>query len=174
MDGPLLDNEGYPRNDIDVYTVRHARHKIICRFCAIEKIVHLFVGAESLNCPLSCWSFTLPGSNNDHKALMGRIEEGLFAVHEQARVDYMDQDERSVSSADQNPRQPFAKVQFVAAESPAFSAVRKKKVPNRVFPSVIFYQCYCAGITGRRSLGGLWLVDFRQLSSSNRSRPGCQ
>lgn len=30
MDDPVVDSEGYPRNDIDVYQVRHARHKIIC------------------------------------------------------------------------------------------------------------------------------------------------
>jgi len=30
MTEPLVDSEGYPRNDIDVYQVRHARHKIIC------------------------------------------------------------------------------------------------------------------------------------------------
>ncbi|KAK8758281.1 26S proteasome non-ATPase regulatory subunit 9 [Amblyomma americanum] len=30
MDEPLVDNEGYPRSDIDVYKVRHARHRINC------------------------------------------------------------------------------------------------------------------------------------------------
>ncbi|XP_011498560.1 PREDICTED: 26S proteasome non-ATPase regulatory subunit 9 [Ceratosolen solmsi marchali] len=30
MTDNLVDLEGYPRNDIDVYQVRHARHKIIC------------------------------------------------------------------------------------------------------------------------------------------------
>lgn len=30
MDGPLVDNEGYPRNDIDVHKIRIARQKIIC------------------------------------------------------------------------------------------------------------------------------------------------
>ncbi|XP_033641089.1 26S proteasome non-ATPase regulatory subunit 9-like [Asterias rubens] len=30
MDGPLIDSEGYPRNDIDVYSARTARHRIIC------------------------------------------------------------------------------------------------------------------------------------------------
>ncbi|XP_064609741.1 26S proteasome non-ATPase regulatory subunit 9-like [Liolophura sinensis] len=30
MSGPLVDAEGYPRSDIDVYTVRHARNKVIC------------------------------------------------------------------------------------------------------------------------------------------------
>jgi len=27
---PLIDNSGFPRNDIDVYQVRHARHQILC------------------------------------------------------------------------------------------------------------------------------------------------
>jgi 26S proteasome non-ATPase regulatory subunit 9 len=30
MDGPLVDREGFPRDDIDVYQVREARNKIIC------------------------------------------------------------------------------------------------------------------------------------------------
>ena len=30
MDEALVDSEGYPRNDIDVYQVRKARHQIIC------------------------------------------------------------------------------------------------------------------------------------------------
>ncbi|XP_011881654.1 PREDICTED: 26S proteasome non-ATPase regulatory subunit 9 [Vollenhovia emeryi] len=29
-DEPLVDSEGYPRQDIDVYQARHTRHKIIC------------------------------------------------------------------------------------------------------------------------------------------------
>lgn len=28
MRDPLVDADGYPRNDIDVYQVRHARHQI--------------------------------------------------------------------------------------------------------------------------------------------------
>ncbi|XP_053618270.1 26S proteasome non-ATPase regulatory subunit 9 [Plodia interpunctella] len=30
MSDPLVDAEGFPRGDIDVYRVRHARHRIIC------------------------------------------------------------------------------------------------------------------------------------------------
>ncbi|TDG51451.1 hypothetical protein AWZ03_002246 [Drosophila navojoa] len=30
MTGPLVDSEGYPRNDIDIYQVRQARQTIIC------------------------------------------------------------------------------------------------------------------------------------------------
>lgn len=31
MHDPLVDSDGYPRNDIDVYKVRLARHQIICK-----------------------------------------------------------------------------------------------------------------------------------------------
>ena len=31
MDEPLVDGEGFPRSDIDVYQVRHARHSIRCK-----------------------------------------------------------------------------------------------------------------------------------------------
>ncbi|PVD27250.1 hypothetical protein C0Q70_12405 [Pomacea canaliculata] len=30
MKGPLVDAEGYPRADIDIFSVRHARHRIAC------------------------------------------------------------------------------------------------------------------------------------------------
>lgn len=30
MDEPLVDNEGFPLADVDVYAVRHARQRIIC------------------------------------------------------------------------------------------------------------------------------------------------
>ncbi|KAB7499562.1 26S proteasome non-ATPase regulatory subunit 9 [Armadillidium nasatum] len=53
MNGSLVDSDGYPRSDIDVYQVRHARHDIICL-------------------------------QNDHKALMKKIEQGLQDLHQQS------------------------------------------------------------------------------------------
>ncbi|XP_058445369.1 26S proteasome non-ATPase regulatory subunit 9 [Malaya genurostris] len=50
MKDPLVDENGYPRNDIDVYQVRQARHQIICL-------------------------------QNDLKAIMKQIEQGLHTVH---------------------------------------------------------------------------------------------
>lgn len=38
MSEPLVDNEGFPRSDIDVYQVRHARHKICCLQNDLRKI----------------------------------------------------------------------------------------------------------------------------------------
>ena len=31
MEDALVDEEGFPRSDIDVYQVRHARHNIRCK-----------------------------------------------------------------------------------------------------------------------------------------------
>ncbi|XP_065305430.1 26S proteasome non-ATPase regulatory subunit 9 [Dermacentor albipictus] len=56
MDEPLVDNEGYPRSDIDVYKVRHARHRIICLLNDhkaimkdIEKSLHAYHAQLSRN-----------------------------------------------------------------------------------------------------------------------------
>lgn len=46
LKGPLVDADGFPRADIDVYRVRHLRHQFACL-------------------------------QNDHRALMKRIEEIL-------------------------------------------------------------------------------------------------
>lgn len=35
MEDSLVDGNGFPRNDIDVYQVRHARHRIICKLLTI-------------------------------------------------------------------------------------------------------------------------------------------
>lgn len=35
MTDSLLDAEGYPRSDIDVYQIRLARHRIICKYTVI-------------------------------------------------------------------------------------------------------------------------------------------
>lgn len=36
MNQPLVDDEGFPRDDIDVYQVRLTRHKIICNSNSIN------------------------------------------------------------------------------------------------------------------------------------------
>ena len=40
MTGPLIDSEGYPRNDIDVYSVRTARHNIICKYKCMHTAIY--------------------------------------------------------------------------------------------------------------------------------------
>jgi len=72
LSGPLVDNDGYPREDIDVYVVRHARHRIICL-------------------------------QNDHKALIKEIEEGLHQVHAHYREDGTEAMDVEHSSQVKNP-----------------------------------------------------------------------
>lgn len=40
MTEPLVDGEGYPRSDIDVYTIRHIRHEIICKSLLVTLILY--------------------------------------------------------------------------------------------------------------------------------------
>lgn len=42
MHEPLVDAEGYPRTDIDVFRVRHARHRIICKLHVFKFIIFVF------------------------------------------------------------------------------------------------------------------------------------
>ena len=39
MDDPLVDEDGFPRADIDVYQVRHARHNIRCKSNDLSKLM---------------------------------------------------------------------------------------------------------------------------------------
>eukprot|EP00392_Amoebophrya_sp_AT5.2_P003823 g3828.t1 len=55
LKGGLIDADGFPRADIDLYQVRDARHKIACY-------------------------------QNDHKAVMRKIEEGLCNLHAVSKV----------------------------------------------------------------------------------------
>lgn len=54
MNEPLVDSQGFPRSDIDVYKVRHARHNIICFMNDhkaimrdIENALHRFHGSTA-------------------------------------------------------------------------------------------------------------------------------
>ncbi|KAK3856888.1 hypothetical protein Pcinc_019148 [Petrolisthes cinctipes] len=90
MTEAVVDTEGYPRSDIDVYQVRHARHQIKCL-------------------------------QNDHTALLRRIDEGLSVVMGPSGQ------ENSDPNGTENPTppttlEPFARVGAVEAGSPAFLA----------------------------------------------------
>ena len=39
MEQPLVDSEGYPRADVDVYQVRHARHDIRCKMNDLKSLM---------------------------------------------------------------------------------------------------------------------------------------
>ena len=100
MEEPLVDKEGYPRNDIDLVQVRKARHNIICL-------------------------------QNDHKAIMQRIEKGLEEYH--AQVAAMDTSEQTTSTkppaatveqklSSSVSLEPFAAVDLISRTSPAETA----------------------------------------------------
>ena len=92
MRDELVDRDGFPRQDIDVYQVRHARHKIICL-------------------------------QNDHKAIMKEIEEGLHQIHMQTSETAMECSKAEEQAEKEINYKPIAKVNFVDDDSPAFTAV---------------------------------------------------
>ena len=57
MEQPLVDGEGYPRSDIDVYSVRHARHQIICK----RSITYLLRGLSQELSTVDFWLYHTSG-----------------------------------------------------------------------------------------------------------------
>lgn len=90
MHDPLVDSEGYPINSIDVFQVRHARHRIICL-------------------------------QNDHKALMKQIENGLQGYYSASSSEHgMDTQPIDATAPVQVVHEtPFARVTLVSEGSPA-------------------------------------------------------
>nr|XP_054760549.1 26S proteasome non-ATPase regulatory subunit 9-like [Lytechinus pictus] len=71
MTGPLIDAEGYPRNDIDVYSVRTSRHKIICLqndhkalMLEVEQALHTLHGIERQQREQGTYNPIANGSSN--------------------------------------------------------------------------------------------------------------
>ncbi|KAL1501883.1 hypothetical protein ABEB36_007123 [Hypothenemus hampei] len=93
MTEPLVDAEGFPISSIDIYQVRHARHKICCL-------------------------------QNDHKAIMQRIENGLQGYYSASSSENsMDTQPINIHRrSEMNHQIPFAKVTQVSDGSPAFYA----------------------------------------------------
>lgn len=67
MDEPLVDSEGFPRNDIDINQVRLARNRIICKLSVYRKLL--------INCYHLISLFS--GLQNDIRGIMKQIEEKL-------------------------------------------------------------------------------------------------
>ncbi|KAJ3358382.1 putative 26S proteasome regulatory subunit, partial [Allomyces javanicus] len=96
MDEPLVDAHGFPRADIDVYAVRGLRHQIICM-------------------------------RNDLKAKYAEIEHALIAAHASvaATTPIAASTTAPVYATPTRPaelRRPFAKVNAVVPDSPAYRA----------------------------------------------------
>ncbi|KNE72315.1 hypothetical protein AMAG_16802 [Allomyces macrogynus ATCC 38327] len=96
MDEPLVDAHGFPRADIDVYAVRGLRHQIICL-------------------------------RNDLKAKYAEIEHAIITAHAYvaATSPIAASTITPVHAAPTRPaesRRPFAKINAVAPDSPAYHA----------------------------------------------------
>ena len=110
MDDPLVDDEGFPRSDIDVYQVRHARHNIRCK---VKITTKSYLVLESM--------MTL--QTNDLSKLMKQIEMGLQNLHSQARETAMETGNDISRGTSEDPvRSPFARVMVVVSGSPADTA----------------------------------------------------
>lgn len=156
---PLTDPQGFPRADIDVYTVRHTRA-------------------------------ALARTRNDHRAIveeLGKVLELVYARGDEhpGQADDVAMESKEVERADQRADgieqperiKPFAKVNTVAADSPAAQAVSQTLaylLPNQflltkhiffLLPSVDFPSLYChayhSGLETQRSNPNLWFSQFR-------------
>ena len=77
MDESLVDAEGFPRNDVDVYQVRTARNKIISKIVTFPSFKQCLIILSHLFSAL----------NNDARAIMQQIETKLYELHALAPVD---------------------------------------------------------------------------------------
>lgn len=107
MSEDLIDCEGFPRSDIDVHQIRHARHQIICMqndlkaiVKEIEKGLHV-IHAEAVNV----------GTEASTKMLNMHIEQ---------------------SPINELPLRPIVRVNLVSAASPAELAVINHNIINSV------------------------------------------
>ncbi|KAK8732953.1 hypothetical protein OTU49_006676 [Cherax quadricarinatus] len=116
MTEPVIDSEGYPRSDIDVYQVRHARHQIKCL-------------------------------QNDHTALLQRIEEGLAVVLSPSSAENLDPNGINISPASP-AREPFAKVDHVSLGSPANMAITVSRNEQSISLSLTPRQWSGRGLLG--------------------------
>ena len=95
MDTPLVDPEGFPRADIDIWAVRHARVKIIELRNDLSAVMkEISAGLEKVYDP----ALAAPSSNTDAEAQTGAAKS-------------------------EGPLRPFAKVGGVHPSSPAADAV---------------------------------------------------
>jgi 26S proteasome regulatory subunit N4 len=126
LSSPLVDPEGFPRSDIDVSAVRGARVRII-------------------------------GLRNDLKAVMDEIGKALELVYDPGSLGPIPGGSQTFSekSTPDGPMRPFAKVDDVAPNSPAGTAVR-----NVYLHLVsIALNIPLPGITKRRFHSEIWPSD---------------
>lgn len=103
MHEPLVDPEGFPRNDIDVHQVRHARHEINCLQHDLQDLVkEIEVGLADFHAE----GMKFPSTKNPPGISSNCSQEAVAAP-----------------SAAPIVRQPFVVVNLVSPNSPAEEAV---------------------------------------------------
>lgn len=106
MTDSLVDDSGYPRNDIDVYQVRQARHQIICLQNDLKSLMKQIE----------------QGLHTVHAETAAQQQENLASTKLQA----MDIDEEGAGGSSQRrpagPVKPIVKVNLVSEGSPAQAA----------------------------------------------------
>ncbi|CAK4609276.1 hypothetical protein LEN26_014312 [Aphanomyces euteiches] len=112
LKGPLVDAEGFPRADIDVYNVRHKRHRFAClqtdlkwKMKEIEEVMAEIYGEKKAQQPPPTPkpAFTAPSS---------QVAEPTSNFHAPVKLDKSSEIKSS----------PFAKVESVQDGSPSFEA----------------------------------------------------
>ncbi|XP_058983920.1 26S proteasome non-ATPase regulatory subunit 9-like [Musca domestica] len=101
MHGPLVDSEGFPRNDIDIYKVRQARQQIICLqnnhktlMKSIEELMHKLHAEtrqeEQQNLTQQTSQLNINGSSSDNSEEMDATVNGLRPVVPIVKITHVD------------------------------------------------------------------------------------
>lgn len=83
METPLVDQEGFPVAELDIVSIRKARHSIICKLG-----IHI------------CFQCFYLGLTNDRKKLTDEIEAMIYEVHENARMNLGQNNDASAKTSD--------------------------------------------------------------------------
>lgn len=108
MSEDLIDCEGFPRNDIDVHQIRHARHQIICMQNDMKALV-----------------------KEIEKGLHAVHAEAAENIGNEASTKMLNMHvDQSESPINEKPLRPIVRVNLVSAGSPAQLAVSTQQNTN--------------------------------------------
>lgn len=148
MDGPLVDAEGFPRSDIDLYAVRTARNRVICKQLLFLLSFFFLIHAHHGSRP-AC---TILGLRNDHKIVMEAVEKKIHDIHAEAREAGKVTNEQTARQSGAPVPKAFAKINSVTDGSPAAVAVSLSICPLLLYSWVLCVcGCVCKlGLAGWR------------------------
>lgn len=133
MTGPLVDAEGFPRNDIDIYQVRQARQTIICLQNDHKELMN-----------------QIQTMLNQYHAEIATTDPEL--VNRASALD-LKEDERGSGGANITPldTRVLVLVNLVSPNSPAEEAVSRKKSHRNInYIRLIIYAIYRAFVLATR------------------------